>query len=96
MTVDEPGGWRLRCRDCGVTTGALNWVTLLAKRGGPFCPSCGSNEVTAQDSVTGSAVAFPRPLVPPVQWWQCCNCGGTGLDWSGESCPHCQGLGHCP
>ncbi|WP_344594373.1 hypothetical protein [Actinomadura vinacea] len=96
MTSEESTAWRLRCRTCDITTGALNWVTLLTLSGGPSCPACGSNEVTAQDPATGSAIAFPRPLVPPVEWWQCCNCGGTGLDAHSDTCPHCAGLGHCP
>jgi hypothetical protein len=27
--------------------------------------------------------------------YQCCHCGGTGLDSYGETCGHCEGLGHC-
>jgi len=96
MIADELTAWRLRCRDCDATTGGLTWVTLLTLRGGPSCPSCESNQVTAQDPATGAAITFPRPLVPPVEWWQCCNCGGTGLDAYGDTCPHCAGFGHCP
>jgi hypothetical protein len=35
------------------------------------------------------------PLVPPVQRWQCCHCGGGGLTSDGDTCPHCDGSGHC-
>lgn len=35
------------------------------------------------------------PLVPPVQLYQCCHCGGTGVDSYGDTCPHCHGYGHC-
>ncbi|MFF5261800.1 hypothetical protein ACFY4C_22915 [Actinomadura viridis] len=94
MPAQELEAWRLRCRACDVTTGGLNWVVLLALRDGPSCPSCGSNQVTAQDPATGSAITFPRPA-PLAEWWQCCNCGGTGLDSYGDTCPHCQGHGHC-
>jgi hypothetical protein len=96
MITEGLGAWRLRCRACNVTTTGLNWIILLALRGGPTCPACGSHEVTAQDPVTGTAIAFPRPLTPPVEWWRCCNCGGTGADAYGDTCPHCAGLGHCP
>jgi hypothetical protein len=34
-------------------------------------------------------------LTPPVQHYQCCHCGGTGLDSIGDVCPHCEGLGFC-
>ncbi|MCG5215451.1 hypothetical protein [Streptosporangium sp. KLBMP 9127] len=27
--------------------------------------------------------------------WQCCHCGGTGVDSYGDTCPHCHGLGFC-
>lgn len=37
-----------------------------------------------------------RPaLVPPVRLWQCCHCGGTGIDSHGDTCLHCDGAGHC-
>ena len=37
-----------------------------------------------------------RPAyVPPVETYQCCHCGGTGLDSHGETCEHCEGLGFC-
>jgi hypothetical protein len=36
-----------------------------------------------------------RPaLVPVVERWRCWNCGGGGLDSTGATCPHCDGLGH--
>ncbi|MEU0521254.1 hypothetical protein [Streptosporangium sp. NPDC006007] len=36
------------------------------------------------------------PLVDLApQRWQCCHCGGTGLDGHGQTCPHCEGLGFC-
>ncbi|MEU6036935.1 hypothetical protein ABZ801_16160 [Actinomadura sp. NPDC047616] len=35
------------------------------------------------------------PLVPPVQRWQCCHCGGTGMTGDGDTCPNCDGSGHC-
>jgi hypothetical protein len=35
------------------------------------------------------------PYVPPVETYQCCHCGGTGLDSHGEICGHCEGLGFC-
>ncbi|WP_141579374.1 hypothetical protein [Actinomadura sp. WMMA1423] len=92
---DQNTSWRLRCRACNVTAAGLHWVNLLALRGGPSCSACGSDEVTAQDSATGSAVTFPRLPASFGQWWQCCNCGGTGLDSYGDTCPHCSGLGHC-
>ncbi|MBD2896268.1 hypothetical protein amrb99_52140 [Actinomadura sp. RB99] len=95
MTADISTTWRLRCRACNVTSGGLTWVTLLALRSGPACPACGSDQVTAQDAATGSAIAFPRPLASLGEWWQCCDCGGTGLDTYGDTCPHCQGLGNC-
>ncbi|MGI5224043.1 hypothetical protein [Actinoallomurus sp. CA-142502] len=34
-------------------------------------------------------------LTPPVQHYQCWDCGGTGLDSIGDVCPHCEGLGFC-
>ena len=95
MAVDTTPAWRLRCRACQKTTGGLNWVALLGIRGGPTCPACGSDEVTAQDAESGSVVTFPRPLAPVGEWWQCCNCGGTGLDAHGDTCPHCTGYGNC-
>jgi hypothetical protein len=27
--------------------------------------------------------------------YQCCTCGGTGLDSYGDTCGHCDGLGFC-
>jgi hypothetical protein len=51
-------------------------------------------------SSSGPDQADPAPwpdrpaLVPPVQRWRCCYCGGTGLDADGATCEHCQGLGH--
>jgi hypothetical protein len=36
----------------------------------------------------------PAPM-PPVQRYQCCHCGGTGLDSLGDVCAHCEGLGFC-
>jgi hypothetical protein len=27
--------------------------------------------------------------------YQCCHCGGTGLDSYGDTCAHCEGLGSC-
>ncbi|SEG31370.1 hypothetical protein SAMN04489712_104354 [Thermomonospora echinospora] len=95
MTVDELTAWRLRCRVCQVTSGGLTWVKLLGLRGGPSCSSCGAKEVTAQEPASGAAVVFPRPLAPLGELWRCCNCGGTGLDAYGDTCPHCAGLGHC-
>jgi hypothetical protein len=36
-----------------------------------------------------------RPaLVPVVERWACQHCGGGGLDSSGVTCQHCDGLGH--
>jgi hypothetical protein len=29
------------------------------------------------------------------QHYQCCHCGSTGLDSSGDTCSHCHGLGFC-
>ncbi|GAA2614370.1 hypothetical protein SMC26_24195 [Actinomadura fulvescens] len=86
--------WRLRCRVCNASADT-NWTVMLARRVGPSCAECGSAEVTAQETGTGVSVAFPRPLVPPVEWWQCCNCGGGGLDSYGDTCPHCNGYGNC-
>nr|BFE32403.1 hypothetical protein GCM10010200_046540 [Actinomadura rugatobispora] len=95
MTPQTSTPWRLRCWVCNHTNHGLNWVTLLALRDGPACSACGSHEVTAQDSATGAAVTFPCAAVSLGEWWQCCNCGGTGLDSGGDACPHCEGLGHC-
>ncbi|WP_285620189.1 hypothetical protein [Actinoallomurus iriomotensis] len=37
-----------------------------------------------------------RPAdIPPTEHFQCCTCGGTGLDSYGETCEHCEGLGFC-
>jgi hypothetical protein len=36
-----------------------------------------------------------QPVVPLVERYQCCHCGGGGLDPCGETCPHCEGFGHC-
>ena len=37
-----------------------------------------------------------RPAyIPPIKHYQCCTCGGTGLDSYGETCEHCEGLGFC-
>jgi hypothetical protein len=37
-----------------------------------------------------------RPVpVPPVETYQCCHCGGAGLDSADDICPHCEGLGFC-
>jgi hypothetical protein len=37
-----------------------------------------------------------RPaVVPPVESWQCCHCGGGGLDSIGQTCEYCEGLGFC-
>jgi hypothetical protein len=27
--------------------------------------------------------------------YQCCHCGGTGIDSYGDTCGHCEGLGFC-
>ncbi|MFD0883045.1 hypothetical protein ACFQ08_00475 [Streptosporangium algeriense] len=35
----------------------------------------------------------PVDLVP--QRWQCCDCGGTGLDGNSQTCDLCEGLGFC-
>ncbi|MFG1827165.1 hypothetical protein ACGFIJ_32195 [Microbispora bryophytorum] len=37
--------------------------------------------------------ATPVPITP--RRWQCCHCGGGGLDSHGETCRHCDGLGFC-
>jgi hypothetical protein len=37
----------------------------------------------------------PSVPAPPVRAYQCCTCGGTGLDSYGEICEHCEGLGFC-
>ncbi|MFF0312909.1 MULTISPECIES: hypothetical protein [Streptosporangium] len=34
------------------------------------------------------------PGIAPRRW-QCCHCGGTGVDGYGETCEHCEGLGFC-
>jgi hypothetical protein len=37
-----------------------------------------------------------RPAhVPPIETYQCCHCGGGGLDSYGQTCEHCEGLGFC-
>ncbi|MEV0971389.1 hypothetical protein [Microtetraspora glauca] len=36
-----------------------------------------------------------RPVDLTPKRWQCCHCGGTGVDSHGETCPHCEGLGFC-
>jgi hypothetical protein len=37
----------------------------------------------------------PVAIGTVLQRWQCCHCGGTGLDSYGDTCPHCEGLGFC-
>ncbi|GII56308.1 hypothetical protein Pth03_46970 [Planotetraspora thailandica] len=44
------------------------------------------------DTEQGPALETP-PAVPLR--WQCCHCGGGGLDSYGETCRHCNGLGLC-
>jgi hypothetical protein len=48
------------------------------------------------DAHQDDPAAWPdRPaLVPLAKRWQCCHCGGGGLDSAGLTCQHCDGLGH--
>ncbi|GAA3424617.1 hypothetical protein GCM10018953_18000 [Streptosporangium nondiastaticum] len=41
--------------------------------------------------------ATPTAELPGIapRRWQCCHCGGTGVDSHGETCEHCEGLGFC-
>ncbi|GAA1264695.1 hypothetical protein Psi02_63870 [Planotetraspora silvatica] len=35
----------------------------------------------------------PADVIP--KRWQCCHCGGTGVDSYSDTCQHCEGLGFC-
>ncbi len=43
--------------------------------------------------MTDDQDTLPVNLVP--RRWQCCDCGGTGLDGYGQTCELCEGLGFC-
>ena len=90
-TQTEP--WRSVCRACGAVED-VDLVLPIEIQMGPACRTCGSIEMTVTRG--GLTIIFSRPLPPtPVKGWQCCHCGGTGLDFYGEVCPHCEGTGTC-
>ncbi|MEV0971713.1 hypothetical protein [Microtetraspora glauca] len=43
---------------------------------------------------TEQAPAPETTEITPLRW-QCCHCGGGGLDSYGDTCRHCDGLGFC-
>ncbi|GAA1571779.1 hypothetical protein GCM10009678_63060 [Actinomadura kijaniata] len=83
-----------RCRSCGHSR-ASDWLALPADLTGAACNSCGCEEITLYELATRAAVRLPRPLIPPVQRYTCCHCGGTGLDSLANTCPACLGAGFC-
>ncbi|WP_160330454.1 hypothetical protein [Sphaerimonospora mesophila] len=40
-------------------------------------------------------VPSPTAMEITPKRWQCCHCGGGGLDSHGDTCRHCEGLGFC-
>jgi hypothetical protein len=85
--------WSARCRACGAAE-TVDLVLPIEIQTGPTCRTCDSVEMT----VTGHklTIIFSRPLPPlPIKGWQCCHCGGGGLDSYGDPCEHCEGLGTC-
>ncbi|MGK5557673.1 hypothetical protein ACSNOI_39300 [Actinomadura kijaniata] len=88
-----PRFWH-RCRSCGHSR-ASDWPDLPADLTGTACNSCGSEEITLYELATRAALRLPRPLIPPVQRYTCCHCGGTGLDSLANTCPACLGAGFC-
>ncbi|MBO3748788.1 hypothetical protein J5X84_22135 [Streptosporangiaceae bacterium NEAU-GS5] len=54
--------------------------------------------VSAADPTTPTPSAnTPAPDTVPIppKRWQCCHCGGCGVDGYGETCRHCDGEGFC-
>ena len=93
MTTQQTSPWSARCRACG-TTERVDLVLPIEIQTGPTCRTCGSVEMTVTGN--GLTIIFSRPLPPlPVNGWQCCHCGGTGLEFYGDPCEHCEGLGTC-
>jgi hypothetical protein len=92
-TLVHPRFW-YRCRTCRHSR-ASTWLTLAANLSDRCCGSCESPRITVYEIATRTAIALPRPLAPVAQLWQCCTCGGSGLDSYGDTCPHCHGNGHC-
>jgi hypothetical protein len=85
--------WSARCRSCGATE-PVDLILPIEIHTGPACRSCGFSALTVTGK--GLTIIFSRPLPPlPVKGWQCCHCGGGGLDSYGETCEHCEGLGTC-
>jgi hypothetical protein len=44
-----------------------------------------------------AAMSYANSVTPDTEsgHYQCCQCGGGGLDSHGETCGHCNGLGFC-
>jgi hypothetical protein len=93
MTTQHTVSWRGTCRACG-TAAPVDLALPVEIHTGPTCRSCGSVEMTVTGG--GLTIIFSPPLPPlPVKGWQCCHCGGTGLEFYGDPCPHCEGTGTC-
>ncbi|MFC9973486.1 hypothetical protein ACFVH6_21590 [Spirillospora sp. NPDC127200] len=83
-----------RCRSCGHSR-ASDWIDLPGDLAGTSCNSCGSEQITLYEIATRAPLVLPRPLVPPVRRFVCCDCGGGGLTSCGDTCPACLGAGFC-
>ncbi|WP_018653812.1 hypothetical protein [Actinomadura flavalba] len=81
-----------RCRACHHSR-ASTWTTFPADLSGAACGSCRSTRITFYELATRAVIRLPRPLVPPTNRWTCCDCGGTGLTSSGDTCALCLGAG---
>jgi hypothetical protein len=94
MTTLRTTVWIARCGACG-TTETMDPVLPLDIETGLTCPQCGAAELIVTETGPAAALTvFPAP-VPPIQGWQCCHCGGTGLNFYGDPCEHCEGSGRC-
>src|SRR5262245_24975035 len=94
MTIPHTTNWLARCRSCG-TAEVIDLLLPIEIETGATCEQCGSAELTVTETSSGATITFFPAVMPPVKGWQCCHCGGTGLEWAGDPCEHCEGIGQC-
>jgi hypothetical protein len=94
MTIPHTTTWFARCRSCD-TTEPIDLLSPVQLETGAICPQCGSAELTLTETRAGTTLTVFPAMIPPVKGWQCCHCGGTGLEFYGDPCEHCEGTGTC-
>jgi hypothetical protein len=95
MPAQQTAAWRSHCGACGTTT-AVDLALPTEVPTGSACRECSVVKLSVADTGTALTITFSRPIEPlPVKGWQCCHCGGTGLEFYGDPCEHCEGTGQC-